>query len=302
MSDAKLLVWLDFEMTGLDAYSRASADDTADHAATDTVLEAAWMITTGELTQLTPLRSRITRLEPREPWARECTPLPDSEEWAAAWKTIKESPETDPEVAEQVAQETGLSAIVVRMHEETGLADDFRLAASGGDLYSANRLLTSGAALEQLILDDLAECYSVYTPKSIHLAGLGVSHMDQQVLGYHCPRLATTNEGGLLHYRAHDPSVARMVLGFGASTEEEYASSRAMVADELDSPAPCRMVEFDRPVRAGAEDGRPRNRVRITDLLRATTAHRAADDVVDGLAWAEWLRRKFSDALTSRAS
>lgn len=295
MSD-KLLIWLDFETTGLNAYSKASTAE-ADTTATDTVLEAAWMITTGDLTQLTPLRSRVARLEPVEAWARDRTPLPDSE----AWKTARDALAAGADEG-SVEEETGLSAVVVRMHEETGLAEEFRLAASGGDLFSGSRLLTTGGALEQLILDDLAEAAAGYVPDSIHLAGIGVSHFDQQVLGYHCPRLATTNDGGLLHYRAFDPSVGRQIVGMDGSGDDYAAQMRERMAVDLDAPAPCRMVEFDRPVRPAAPDHRPTNRARISDLLRDTTSHRAADDVVEGLAWAEWLRRKFSDALTSRAS
>jgi hypothetical protein len=298
----KLLLWLDFETTGLNAASGANVTGDDDNTATDSVIEAAWMVTTGDLTQLTPLRSRITRLEPRESWARERTPLPDSEAWKAAWKAIKDSPETAPEVEEEVEGLYGVRPLVVRMHEETGLAEEFRIATGADSAAPGLRLLTTGGALEQLILDDLAEACEVYAADSIHLAGIGVSHFDHRVLAYHCPRLGTTNDGGLLHYRAFDPSVGRQIAGMDGSGDEYAAQMRERMAADLDAPSPCRMVEFDRPKRPDPGDGRPTNRVRISDLLRSTMSHRAADDVVEGLAWAEWLRRKFSDALTSRAS
>jgi oligoribonuclease (3'-5' exoribonuclease) len=83
----KLVVWLDFETSGLDTDR-------------DTIIEAGWTITNSSLTQKTPLRSRLCAFVPFSDIASVVTP--DSPEW---YENVNE--------------------YVIRMHANSGLTQAF---------------------------------------------------------------------------------------------------------------------------------------------------------------------------------
>jgi oligoribonuclease (3'-5' exoribonuclease) len=86
----KLVVWLDFETSGLDTDR-------------DTVIEAGWTITNSSLTQKTPLRSRLCAFVPLPHPQFDPTPItPDSPEW---YENVNE--------------------YVISMHARSGLAQEF---------------------------------------------------------------------------------------------------------------------------------------------------------------------------------
>jgi hypothetical protein len=184
----ELLLWLDFETTGLSPLEE------------DTVLEAGWMITNGDLDQLTPLRQRYTRLDPYldAPRSRDepRTPLPGSDDWENG---LGVSP-----AVREMHQRSGLEASWKEAHEQF-FGESLNLEKSS---VEGLRFIDSGVALQEAILGDVASAVTRYGPALIHLAGAGVSHFDQEALAYHCPRL-----GRMLHYRAFDTSVATQVLG-----------------------------------------------------------------------------------------
>lgn len=232
--DNTLLLWLDFEATGLHPMER------------DVILEAAWTITDANLSQITPLRSRFTRLEPQEHMVGPIAPVPSEDDW----HSMRVAP------------------VVREMHDKSGLAEQWAAAWDGMASADWWRVIRNGEALEQMISNDIGEALDYKDEGTeIMLAGLGVSHFDQNVLAYHCPRLAPT-PAGRLHYATFDPSVAGRVL-------KAPKCDRALITELIENG----LVD-DPSISGEFADYDPRQLVE----------HRAADDVVMGLLYAQWLR------------
>lgn len=246
---AERLLWIDFETEGLD-YRRKHA-----------VLEAAWTITDASrgLTQLTPMRSRLCKIPP---------PGDDgNREWPSS-----------------LMWDETVDRVVAEMHKNNGLRIDWSNANGTSldtwrDLDSkCLRMLHSGVALEQIILDDLA---SVTEPGSVvRLAGSGVASFDQPLLAAHCPRLAPQSEGGLLHYRTFDLSVTAQVLGIEPPSLDSVHTMRTDWVADHDGQYPKELVLMrgDGPFWAD---------VFSSELV---VPHRAASDVAVSLLFARLLR------------
>lgn len=162
------LLFVDCESTGL-----------TDQA---TVLEFAWTITSMDGDQRGPLRSRFCAIV--APGWNPLVPERRSPDDAAEWSRPP-----------QPGQETDAVAMAVR----SGLFDDW-LACP------AALRVQSGAALEQLVLDDV---FAYTSPgETVHLAGNGVAQFDQPMLRRVCPRLVVPRGvfGGPVHYRPVDQS------------------------------------------------------------------------------------------------
>jgi hypothetical protein len=174
-----LLLWLDFETTGLDPD-------------VDTVLECAWCFTTSELSMVTPLRSRYTNL------------LPDS---ATKYLLPFQGRPVD---------WSNLTPVVSEMHTASGLRDNWMNANTGHVAVlrhpaELHRLIADDfedAAIQVGAKPD--ECRIV-------LCGRGVSHFDNRVLAKHrvmCfDRIDDVDAPISVAYFQHDVSVAARVLG-----------------------------------------------------------------------------------------
>lgn len=162
--------WLvcDTETTGL-----FQDDPRADRVG---VLEVAWMlVNAADLSQLTPLRQRITALWETPGWL--LVP-PDPTEWADI--------RMDPKVR--------------ALHEETGLARDWATGARISAVAELDELLGADVEAARAKLGD---------PEArIHLAGAGVAQFESRLL----PRIGS-QVAGWCHYRCADTSVASMVAG-----------------------------------------------------------------------------------------
>lgn len=210
----------------------------------DVVLEVAWLITDMRLNQLSPLRSFCTEWRP--PTSRELhRPVPGSDDWTDMG---------------------GVHAAVLEMHEESKLAAEW-----------PHRVKVDRDAVANLIMNDLGVTRD--GDGEVHLAGAGVSHFDQSLLALHIPMLAPKDEGGRLHYRCFDTSVADLVLGMDSrELLADYAKlgwfteARTHGCLNLDAPVPLST--------GGRLD------------LAAVVPHRAASDVALALAGARALRFK----------
>lgn len=209
----------------------------------DVVLEVAWTITDMRLEQLSPLRSYA--VEWRPPTSPELhRPVPGSDDWTDMG---------------------GVHAAVLEMHEESGLAAEWPY-----------RVKVGADAVQGLILNDLGVTRE--SLGEVHLAGAGVSHFDQGLMSLHMPALAPKDEGGRLHYRCFDTSVADLVLGI---------DSREILAD-YHGPGhthtfECACLKLDAPV--------PLSNNGQLDVT-AVVPHRAASDIALALAGARALRFK----------
>lgn len=210
----------------------------------DSVLEFAWAVTDMELNLLGPIRKVMTEWRP--PTARTLhRALPGDPEWLG-----------------------GPSApldVVRDMHRISGLTAAW-----------PSRVHVSAVAVQDLILNDLG--ITGDGTGAVHLAGAGVSHFDQGLIALHMPLLAPKDDGGRLHYRCFDTSVAALVMG-------------TTVAGAL--------AEFHGPngTHVGTDCGclKVRGAVPVTDDLldlSLLTEHRAASDVAWGLASARAMRAK----------
>ena len=238
MSDKKmLLLWLDFETTGLQPETR------------DSVIEVAWMYTTESLIQLTPLRQRFTLLAPPNPVGKPVA-LPDDEEW------------------DDRATHVG------RMHAESGLTEAWTLARGEYTEPGHWDFVHSGAELNHLLLSDLGRAVRHgdvdHNGFQVMLAGAGVSHFDQGVLGMHCPAFKVRVGESMMHYRAFDTSVAHGVLGL---PDVEFADELAWLGNLMPSLI--------------TEDGE------VTDLRSwKLTPHRAGSDVIEAWTHAHYIRER----------
>lgn len=245
-------LWLDFETTGLRPQE-------------DTVLETAWTITTEDLEMLTPLRSRLCNISPR------------NVEFAIGDRT--DGADGDWKHGNRV------SPFVREMHEESGLRNDLERAAS--DPVESLRLLTTARDLERLLREDLAVVGYDRFEDTLILSGAGVSHFDNRVLGYHLPGMFPLGGNGHVGYAywQHDVSVARRVIGEEAW---EYARSRVnservgwrvygcqVLLPEAEGYAPIRVNRVPDAEEFGAAP--------FVFMPDQFTAHRAADDVAQAL-------------------
>lgn len=244
MSDS-LLLWTDFETTGLEWNE------------VDTALECAWLITDDHLRQLTPLRQRYLKLGPSRDYG--LTPLPNSMHWNHSG---------------------GVKAVVLEMHEESGLTQAWRDAYAShveGVGPDAWRFYTDGFELQEAISTDIDAMSRRYGKVPIHIAGSGVSHFDQALLGAHCPKL-----GARLHYRAFDPSVAGDVVGLMRPADADMATLLEGIASNYQG----NMIELENYGHLHNEH--------LPGLLTYGRAHRADFDVLQGLAWARLLRSRIT--------
>lgn len=160
------------------------------------VLEAAWMVVNAaDLTQLTPLRQRITALWELPSWrdrAQAWSRLRPVSPWLIAWDEIPMHPK---------ARE---------MHEQTGLARDWAAHPSIRDVRELDRLIRADV--------DTAREKLGGPEARVHLAGPGVAQFEDRLL----PRIGS-QVTSWCHYRTADTSVASMVAGVpkvdGASWE-----------------------------------------------------------------------------------
>jgi oligoribonuclease (3'-5' exoribonuclease) len=197
-----------------------------------TVLEVAWCITDMGLSQLSPIRTMMTEWRP--PTSPDLhAPVPGDEDW---------------ETSAAVPQ------VVRDMHDLSGLAAEW-----------PTRVHVEAEAVEDLIKNDLGLTNT--GAGEVYLAGAGVSHFDQGLLALHMPSLAPKDEGGRLHYRCFDVSVASLVLGIDLSVV---------------LGAPERLWEIKGAV--PTIDG-------LLDVGQAQP-HRAGPDVATGLVQARALRWK----------
>lgn len=210
----------------------------------DVVLEVAWLLTDMRLNQLSPLRCYATEWRP--PTSPELhRPVPGSDDWTDMG---------------------GVHSAVLEMHQESGLAAEW-----------PRRVKVGPDAVQGLILNDLGVTRE--SLGEVHLAGAGVSHFDQGLVALHMPTLAPKDDGGRLHYRCFDTSVADLVLGIDSrevlaayGKEGWFTESRTHSCLKLDAPVPL-------------SSGGLLN-------LSAIVPHRAASDVALALAGARALRFK----------
>jgi oligoribonuclease (3'-5' exoribonuclease) len=207
----------------------------------DVVLEVAWTLTDMYLKQISPLRSYFTEWRP--PTSPELhRPVPGSDDWTDMG---------------------GVHAAVLEMHEQSRLAAEWPF-----------RVHVGADAIQGLILNDLG--VTRMASGEVYLAGAGVSHFDQSLVALHMPALAPKDDGGRLHYRCFDTSVADLVTGI---------DSRAILAD-YHGPGHthtfhCSCLKLDGP--------EPLSLNEHLDLS-AVVPHRAASDVALALVGARALR------------
>lgn len=150
------------------------------------VLEVAWMVVDGaDLTQLTPLRQRITAI-----WE-----LPGWRDRVRAWSRLQLT-SSRPVAWSQVPMDPEVRA----MHEKTRLARDWERVAPIRDV----------GVLDELIGADIETARTkVGDPEArVHLGGAGVAQFEARLL----PRSGSKLTDGC-HYRCADTSVASMVTG-----------------------------------------------------------------------------------------
>lgn len=211
----------------------------------DVVLEVAWVITDMELNQLSPLHRVSTEWRP--PTSHELhRPVPGSNDWSEAG---------------------GVHGTVLEMHRQSGLAAEW-----------PDRVHVEAEAVGELITNDLGVTRD--GDGEVYLAGAGVSHFDQRLLAMHVPSLAPKDEGGRLHYRCFDVSVAALVFG---APSMSVASMRELhgVPPQVDGGlllCPCLAIDGPVPTFNGLL------------VLDSIAPHRAADDVALTVAYARALR------------
>lgn len=213
---------------------------------TTTVLEIGWTVTGPDLVQRTPLRSRFAALTAAS--MRPAVVPGDRTGWA------------------EVAQ------VVRDMHRESGLVDEWRSAPE------LSRL-TQVADLSRVLVDDLLAAGWVGGKRDIvYLAGAGVSHYDQAVIGA-LGALRKPSLEPILHYRTADSSVAATLLGVEmpktpyelGTLVDKYAAPGVL---DLDTDGTTRRLAF------------PDGTINVAELRN----HRAADDVAFSLVFARCLR------------
>ena len=222
----------------------------------DTLLEFAYCCTNSAGDQLTLLKSRFcditgTNCEPLRPRLRESTSKPMPAVGLPVWsRTPREG------------QEDQAAAMAV----ESGLFDDWLSAPA------AHRV-TSGTALEQLLLDEISSCAS--PGEDVHLAGSGVAQFDQDWLRRICPRVMVPRGvfGGPVHYRPVDQSVTLMGLLWDADTRTKQEVLRWWLGNHPMAAS----IEVDVPPRYCLGDGGAPARMRW--LTEGAMKHRAAPDV-----------------------
>lgn len=156
----KLMGWIDFETSALDVHKL-------------TALEFGYTITSMDLKQRTPVRSRLCGFTSGD------NPLltPRSEDW------------------DHVAHEA-----VQRLHVDSGLTSEYRAASEW-------TIVRSMAVLDQMFIDDLFTAGWDGISQVI-LAGSGIAAFDRRILAQFSSRLVH-----LAHYRSADVSAACEVLG-----------------------------------------------------------------------------------------
>ncbi len=255
----EFLLWFDCETTGLDP------DEL-------TVLEVAWTVTNADLVQLTPLRQRYTRLGPGR-GSRAGTFSPFDNTWEGGHF---------------------MSDVVADMHKNSGLRDQWRAACK----RNPRSILTSGRALETLILEDVDAVAAA--DDRVVLAGAGVSHFDNHVLAKHCPGL----QGSLpvqptdprpMAYYTIDSSVAWRALGKPDTSEvrgwrdDPFRTRHAEVGVDQRGDATGRLIRSGCDCRDDCCD--------VVFDLDAVIEHRAADDVVKALVDLRRLRALYHSGL-----
>lgn len=153
-----------------------------------TVLEAAWTIADMNGVQRCPLRSRFCAVSPFGMLVphhrREGDNFP-------VWSFMSDKDEHE----------------ALTMAVGSGLFDDWLACPS-------SQIVESGAELQRLLLDDIANCCA--SDEQVHIAGSGVAQFDQQLLRVHCPRVVAPpgEGGGVTHYSSVDQSIVqRTILG-----------------------------------------------------------------------------------------
>lgn len=216
----------------------------------DVVLEIAWTVTDMDLTQLSPIRQAFVAWV--SPHCEVRSALPGEPWWNGSGPN---SP----------------SEVVRDMHDVSGLAKEWADAS-----YLPARVI------EQRILDDLAFTAGSDEPPTVYMAGAGVSHFDQDLTTLHMPRLAPRGQGGTLHYRTFDTSVAAMVLGVPMDAHAALSEVHS------EGPQQCSCLRMQGECEA----------VMSGDLvLSGVTPHRAADDVAVSLAYARMFRKHIRQSL-----
>lgn len=154
------------------------------------VLEAAWMFTDSALTQLTPLRQRLTAIH--------CIPTLWSR--LTSWLRTGSLRDWPSEL---------MSNAVLMMHVRSGLVTDWESAEKIRDVQDLDMAIHEDhlAALHQLDPDGEREVL-------MHLAGAGVAQFEARLL----PMIGS-DLPPWLHYRCADSSVAAMTLGVPKTTQ-----------------------------------------------------------------------------------
>lgn len=211
----------------------------------DVVLEVAWTVTDMGLTQLCAIRQAFVAWAPPGDLGSRCA-LPVEKAWYHDGST---SP----------------SEVVREMHEKSGLAREWSRAVPG---------LQLARTIEERILEDLAFAAEGDEPSTVYMAGAGVSHFDQDLTALHMPRLAPRDQGGGLHYRTFDVSVAGMVLSGGS-----VDILQALTVGHGNPFCRCLCMRGDCEAIMGGV-------LRLDGVI----PHRAADDVATSLAYARMIR------------
>lgn len=216
----------------------------------DCVLEVAWTVTDIYLEQLCAIRQAYVAWAPPGSLGTRCS-LPVEAAWSGGHPT---SP----------------TEVVRDMHEQSGLTRAWAHAEKGLQLCTT---------VEERILSDLVMTAGSDEPPTIYMAGAGVSHFDQDLTTLHMPRLAPVGEGGKLHYRTYDVSVANLVLGHGS---RDILTTLKDV-HEVGTRCQCLRMQGECEAIVGGV-------LRLDGVI----PHRAADDVATSLAYARWLRHRRS--------
>ncbi|MBC8091964.1 MAG: hypothetical protein H7Y15_08510 [Pseudonocardia sp.] len=179
-TSSERLFWCDFESTGL-----------LDDHIPPTLLEAAWTISDGAGTQLTPLRKRLLAFTSN---GADTVVTPDlgmhqtGEPYG--YFDTEDGPAPYPR------------QIVIDMHEQSGLTTEWATAEDERP-YSILRL---PAEFDRLLLDDLITArVDTRAPRSLRLAGCGVAQFEAKIM----PRVALRAMSSFWpwHYRTADLSV-----------------------------------------------------------------------------------------------
>ena len=263
--------WLDFETTGL-------------KVGEDAVLEIAWMFTDHDLKMLTPLRQRLTCLQPAPYNSGRYSSGPRS---GGNFDPSKPAHWNTPAYFDSFE-------VVSRMHAQSGLKDDHLNAIP-------ESVLTHPRDFERLYLDDLVSVKTHYADDveigNIVLSGAGVSHFDCHVLADLWPKRfpVLPPQDNPLAYWYFDTSVAaRMMPPYLLERAREWARKpesnfylRCEAGEDIaNGPHAC----------VRRED----NGAHVFDL-DGIEPHRAADDLVASLVDARLMRDIENIVLTSRS-